>query len=139
MERSIMKVDGSCHCGQIRFEADIDPERVRVCHCSDCQSLSGAAFRIVAPVDEPRFRLLAGTPKQYIKRTSQSGTPRIHAFCADCGAPIYATSEGNGDRTFGLRVGTLKQRAQLIPKRQFWCRSRMPWLPALPGETFESQ
>ncbi|WP_441338791.1 GFA family protein [Mesorhizobium sp.] len=30
-----MKVDGSCHCGTIRFEADIDPERVRICHCTE--------------------------------------------------------------------------------------------------------
>jgi hypothetical protein len=134
-----MKVDGSCHCGRIRFEAEIDPERVRICHCSDCQSLSGSAFRIVAPVHESRFRLLAGAPKHYVKRTSESGAPRIQAFCAECGSPIYATSTGEGERTFGLRVGTLAQRKQLVPKRQFWCRSRMPWLPEFASETFESQ
>ena len=44
-----MKVDGACHCGRITFEAEIDPERVRICHCSDCQVLSGSAFRITAP------------------------------------------------------------------------------------------
>jgi hypothetical protein len=134
-----MRVDGSCHCGQIKFEADIDPDRVRICHCADCQSLSGSAFRIVAPTDEASFRLLVGNPKLYIKRTSKSGAPRVQAFCSECGSSIYATSVGGEGRTFGVRVGSLQQREQLAPKRQFWCKSQLPWLPALPGEVFESQ
>ena len=31
-----MKIDGSCHCGAIVYEADIDPAQVRICHCTDC-------------------------------------------------------------------------------------------------------
>lgn len=132
-----MKVDGSCHCGRIAFEADIDPDRVRVCHCSDCQTFSGSAFRVTAPTPEASFRLLKGAPKQYIK-TAESGAARLQAFCGDCGSAIYATSMGD-DRTFGIRVGILKQRDQLAPKRQFWCRSRLGWLPELPGTVFEKQ
>ena len=40
-----MKVTGRCHCGQISFEAEIDPAQVRICHCTDCQTLTGTAFR----------------------------------------------------------------------------------------------
>jgi hypothetical protein len=40
-----MKVSGRCYCGQISFEAEIEPDNVRVCHCTDCQTLSGSAFR----------------------------------------------------------------------------------------------
>jgi hypothetical protein len=134
-----VKVTGACHCGRIRFEAEIDPERVRVCHCADCQSLSGSAFRVVVPTPEADFKLLQGTPKQYVKATAESGSPRVQTFCADCGSGIYATTVGGSDRSFGIRVGSLSERAQLVPKRQFWCRSRLPWLPALPGEVFESQ
>ena len=133
-----MKVDGACHCGRITFEAEIDPERVRICHCSDCQVLSGSAFRITAPTSEAEFRLLTGTPKVYAK-IAESGAVRHQAFCGDCGSPIYATSAGGGDRTFGIRVGTLRQRDRLAPKRQFWCDSRLGWLPALPGNTVGRQ
>jgi hypothetical protein len=100
-----MKVDGSCHCGQITFEAEIDPDRVRICHCADCQSLSGSAFRIVAPTSEKDFHLLASIPKLYIKRTADSGAPRVQAFCAECGSPIYATSMAGTERIFGIRLG----------------------------------
>ena len=40
-----MKVDGGCHCGFITYEAEIDPEKVMICNCTDCQRLSGSSFR----------------------------------------------------------------------------------------------
>ena len=45
-----MKVDGACHCGELAYEAEIDPERIGVCHCGDYQILSGTAFRIAVRV-----------------------------------------------------------------------------------------
>src|SRR3569623_223459 len=131
-----MKVSGSCHCGAITFEADIDPARVRICHCTDCQQLSGTAFRVTAPCAEQDFHLLTGQPKTYIKM-ADSGRRRQQAFCDSCGSPLYATSdEPPGQRSFGLRVGVLEQRKKLTPRRQFFLRSALPWLPTLPGESF---
>ena len=37
-----MKIDGRCHCGCITYEAEIDPDKVMICHCTDCQTLSGS-------------------------------------------------------------------------------------------------
>ena len=128
-----MKVDGSCHCGAIAFEAEIDPDRVRICHCTDCQKLSGTAFRVVAPCDEADFRLLRGTPTIYVK-TAESGRRRQQAFCGACGSPLYASSdEAPGGRKIGLRAGVLSQFSALVPKRQFFARSAVAWLPVLPG------
>jgi hypothetical protein len=128
-----MKVTGSCHCGAITFEAEIDPARVRICHCTDCQKLSGTAFRITAPTAEADFHLLRGAPKTYIK-VADSGRRRQHGFCSNCGSPLYATSdEPAGNRTIGLRVGVLDQRKELAPHRQIFFRSVLPWLPTLPG------
>ena len=42
-----MNVDGTCLCGQIQFEADIDPKTTTICHCTDCQINSGTAFGYV--------------------------------------------------------------------------------------------
>ena len=41
-----MHIDGACHCGGITYEAEIDPDRVGVCHCNDCQRLTGTAYRV---------------------------------------------------------------------------------------------
>ena len=35
-----MKVDGHCHCGEITFQAEVDPDALHICHCTDCQTLS---------------------------------------------------------------------------------------------------
>ena len=67
-----MKIDGACHCGAIRYEAEVDPEKVSICHCTDCQTLSGTAYRVVAPAKREDFRVLSGVPKIYVK-TGESG------------------------------------------------------------------
>ncbi len=38
-----MKIEGRCHCGQITYEAVVDADKVAICHCSDCQLLTGSA------------------------------------------------------------------------------------------------
>ena len=120
-----MKVEGQCHCGQISFEAEIDPNAVRLCHCTDCQTLSGSAYRVNVQARADSFRLLSGQPKIYIK-TAESGSKRAQAFCPNCGTSIYSAAS-HDTPSYGLRVSTLKQRAQLQPSRQIWFRSAQPW------------
>lgn len=125
-----MKIDGACHCRELAYEAIIDPKRIGVCHCSDCQIMSGTAFRTVVPVAADQFKLLHGTPKTYVK-ISESGKPRTMAFCATCGTQLYGTGEGEAAKVLSLRVGTCNQRAGLAPVRQIWRRSAVHWLDDL--------
>jgi len=134
-----MKVSGRCHCGQISFEAEIDPTQVRICHCTDCQTLTGSAFRTTVPSLPGSFVLRSGIPKIYIK-TAESGNRRAHAFCHECGTPVYAAAPVANPPSYGLRVGTLDRRAELRPTRQGWCRSALPWSMDLTGvKRFERQ
>jgi hypothetical protein len=120
-----MKVQGRCHCGQIAYEAEIDPADVSACHCTDCQMLTGSVYRVSVRAPSATFRMLSGQPKTYIK-TADSGTRRAHSFCGNCGTPVYASAIENPP-TYSLRVGCLVQRAQLPPRKQIWCRSALPW------------
>jgi len=47
-----MKIEGGCHCGNIVYQAEVDPNTVGICHCTDCQTLTGSAYRanISAPL-----------------------------------------------------------------------------------------
>jgi hypothetical protein len=127
-----MKIDGSCQCGAITFEGEADPEKVWVCHCTDCQSGTGTAFRINIPVAGDRFRLKSGVPKIFVKTTAESGTPRAQAFCPTCGSPIYSTTVGDGPKpSYTVRVGLLRQRGELAPVRQNWVRSARSWVTGL--------
>ncbi|WP_162651430.1 GFA family protein [Lentilitoribacter sp. Alg239-R112] len=124
-----MHVRGKCHCGNIAFTAEINPDRVRICHCTDCQKLSGSPFRVVVPVSENKFNLLSGNLKHYIK-VAESGDKRQQSFCPDCGTPIYATSVGdsNEPKKLGIRLGAIENGFGLVPKRQFWAASAVKWL-----------
>ena len=134
-----MHIDGGCHCGHITFEAEIDPNAVSVCHCADCQNLTGAAYRVNVRVASRDFNLSGGAPSIYIK-TAESGSKKAHAFCPRCGTPLYSTTPEPDPATYGLRLGTIRQRAQLPPQRQGWCRSAMPWsmnIEALPKSAMQ--
>lgn len=122
-----MKVTGGCHCGHIKYEAEVDPATIRVCHCTDCRKLTGTVFRAAIASLPGTFVLGSGTPKIYIK-TAESGNKRAHAFCPECGTPIYAAAFEPNPSIYGLRVGGIDQCSQLAPPaRQVWCRSALPW------------
>jgi hypothetical protein len=123
-----MRVDGACHCGSVSFTAEVDPSRVMVCHCTDCQVLSGAPFRAVvaAPIESLEIR---GDTKSYIK-VAQSGNRRAQVFCPECATPLWATAPENPTSVI-IRLGCVKQRAAFKPTAQIWQHSALPWVSAL--------
>ena len=133
-----MKVHGQCHCGDIAFEADVDASAVTLCHCTDCQVLTGTAYRTTVRAPAAGFVLLRGQPTTYVK-TGDSGRQRVHGFCGRCGTPLWSAAPGTPS-SYGLRVGCLAERRALAPARQIWCRSALPWsgrIDMLPGQATE--
>jgi hypothetical protein len=134
-----MKIDGRCHCGAISYEAEIDPQLVSVCHCTDCQTLTGSPYRVTVLAPRDRIRLTGREPKVYVK-TGESGRRRLQYFCPDCGSPVFVTGEGADAAHWGIRWGSIRQRGELVPTRQIWCRSTVPWIDTLrdlPGRATE--
>lgn len=125
-----MRMTGGCHCGAIEYEAEVDPGDVIICHCTDCQSLSGSAYRTVAFTSPDGFTLTKGEPTIYIK-LADSGRERQQSFCGTCGSPLYSAPVGNGPKVYGIRAGTLHNRRDLTPKSQYFCESRLDWLPTM--------
>lgn len=120
-----MRVHGACHCGAIAYEAQIDPARVTVCHCADCQSFSGAPFRASVPARAEDLKIVRGAPKVYVK-TAESGNRRAQGFCGDCGSPVYS-ADAEGAQVYMLRLGIVAERDQLPPQRQIWCEAALGW------------
>jgi hypothetical protein len=105
-----MKIDGACHCGQLSFEADVDPEKVGICHCTDCQTLTGSAFSLFVPVPRAALRL-RGEPRLYVK-TAESGNRRAQAFCGQCGTRVYASADEPEPPPWVMALGAVKQSAK---------------------------
>ena len=134
-----MNIDGTCLCGQIQFEANVDTETTTICHCTDCQINSGTAFGYVVGAVNDSFNLLKGELSFYIK-LADSGAKRELAFCGKCGTRIYAKPENGKSGFFGLRVGTIRQRKSLHPTRQVWKKSCLDWVQRIEtDQTFETQ
>ncbi|MGZ3319916.1 MAG: GFA family protein [Xanthobacteraceae bacterium] len=126
-------------CGYIAYEAEADPEKTAICHCTDCQRLSGSAFRTVVRVAGETFKIVSGQLTIYVK-TAESGAKRVQGFCPRCGSPIYSTAEGDEPKFYSIRVGTVRQRVALVPKLQIWSCSQRHWVTDLASiPTMETQ
>ncbi|MBR2690868.1 MAG: GFA family protein [Aquamicrobium sp.] len=123
-----MKIDGSCYCGAIAYEAEVDPNATLICHCTDCQQLTGTAFRVSLPTPEAQFRLTKGEPKIF-EKTGSSGAKRLQAFCGDCGSHLYVVGAGDGPKIYGIRTGTARQRQDLVPRLEKFHGSALGWMP----------
>jgi hypothetical protein len=80
-----MKVEGGCHCGLVRFEAEIPVGTVEIhdCDCSICR-MTGYLHLIVPESD---FRLVEGHRDTTTYRFG-TGTAR-HIFCTQCGIKSF--------------------------------------------------
>lgn len=75
---------GGCHCGQVRFEVDADPNiAADDCNCSVCR-MGGFLHLLVAKSD---FKLLQGEGALQDYRFG-SGIAQ-HRFCRDCGIKSF--------------------------------------------------
>jgi len=84
---AITKHHGSCVCGDVRFEVELDPTRGSRCNCTMCTKL-GTIGTIVAPA---AFRLTSDEAKlASFTRTPEIGT---RYFCARC--HIFCFSKGH--------------------------------------------
>jgi len=94
---------GSCHCGAVRFEADVDlAAGTFKCNCSVC--FKSRAWLAAAPTDA--LRLLAG---EQALRDYQFGRRRVHHFfCTQCGVrPFSRGVDGKGNEQYAIRVNCL--------------------------------
>lgn len=118
-----MKIDGRCHCGEITIEARADPRFVVICHCTDCQTFSSAPYRVSIPVLPENFRV-TGTPRAYRKRADSGNEPDVN-FCGTRGTALFSARAGGP--YIMLRMGVVRQRADLPPKIQGFCQSAQAW------------
>ena len=95
---------GSCHCGSVRFEADLDLTQSSYrCNCSICRR--NRFWPAVATPD--RFRLLAG--EDLLTKYSFNTRRNLHFFCSRCGVrPFGVGTETPIGKMYGVNIGCLE-------------------------------
>ena len=95
---------GSCHCGAVRFEADLDLTQPTFrCNCSICRRNRFWA----AVAREGGFRLLAGSNMltKYLFSTKKNE----HYFCNVCGVRSFGIgTETPIGKMYGVNLGCLE-------------------------------
>lgn len=98
---------GSCHCGAIRFEAEIDlTAPTRRCNCRFCTK---ARFWF-AIVPNAEVRVLAGADQlaDYQHTPPGKDAPFLHFhFCRHCGMRPFTKSEDTGQGFYAVNLGAL--------------------------------
>jgi len=88
-----MKVSGGCHCGAVRFEAELPAPPVPAldCNCSICRATG--FLHIVVPHEE--FELLTGRDVLISYRFGTGAAE--HLFCGRCGVKSFYQPRSHPD------------------------------------------
>ena len=94
---------GSCHCGDVAFEAEGEISELLECNCSIC-SRKGSLLWFI-----PRQRFRLKTPEERLA-TYQFNRHRIsHKFCKRCGIQPFAfATDPKGNEMAAINVRTLE-------------------------------
>jgi hypothetical protein len=95
---------GSCHCGTVRFEADLDlTESSFKCNCSICRR---NRFWVAVALPH-QFRLISGEGEmtEYLFNTKKNQ----HFFCKRCGVRAFGVgTETPMGKMYGVNIGCLE-------------------------------
>ena len=94
------QVTGGCHCGAVRFEAEVDTASGIECNCSYCAK----AAPLLAFTAADQFRVTAGEDSLTDYRFNKQVI--AHLFCRDCGIGPF----GRGTSPDGTRMAAINLR-----------------------------
>ncbi len=94
-----MRLDGSCHCGQVRFSLESkQPWPYQRCYCSICRKTGGGGFMINLGGDMRTMKIDGeDNLAHYCARVERKGevvqSKHRRFFCKRCGCHLYAWHE----------------------------------------------
>ncbi|KAF2084647.1 hypothetical protein K490DRAFT_48753 [Saccharata proteae CBS 121410] len=123
---------GSCMCSATAYEYTGEPATTALCHCTDCQKWTGAAYTSNVVVPRTNFKVTKGSPKSY-DAVGASGKINKHWFCETCGSGLYTELEIMPDMTC-VKSGTLDGgAADHDVKVEFYTKDRLGYTKSVAG------
>jgi hypothetical protein len=116
-------ITGGCLCGAVRYEADGEPLFAVLCHCRDCQRLSGTGHVPVMGMPRASFKETGAT--RVFNAGGGSGSALRH-FCPVCGSLVFGES-GLAPDAISIYVGTFDDPSIFKPEMALFTAQRHAW------------
>ena len=119
-----IKLAGSCLCGSVAYELDVNARRFFHCHCERCRKATGGAHasNIIA-----RLHSISWTAgEQLLKRYNVPEAERFAVvFCTECGSPLPRVSLDG--KLVVVPAGSLDHEPDVEPQARIFQGSRANW------------
>lgn len=122
-------LSGCCLCGAVSFQGDCDIKIIANCHCTDCRSVTGAAYATLVMVPEEDVKI-TGEVRAY-NHTSDAGSAMTKLFCPTCGSQMFSKNSAR-EGLIAVRAGVVDQKAAVQPAFNVYCDSAIPSTPMNP-------
>ena len=106
---------GGCACGSIRFEIRDEPIAMGDCQCRDCQHRSGTGHGSYLTFPSRAKVTLNGEARTW-QVTGDAGTLKQHAFCGECGSPVFLTLPAHAPDLFIIHAASLDDPGRYKPQ-----------------------
>jgi hypothetical protein len=116
----------------VTYELTAEPQMFALCHCRDCQYVSGGGPSCVAVAPAGSFRLIQGALKAY-RLAADSGNMVDRNFCPECGTQVVSRLESGP--FVAVTVGTLNEPPPTGPQMEIWTCRAPPWAHHPQGAT----
>jgi hypothetical protein len=121
----VAEIKGGCLCGAVRYTAETEQTSAVICHCTDCQKFTGAAFAALVPVQKAAMTLTG--PVKTHTALGGSGKLVLRNFCAECGSSLFEEPTVRPGLAI-LFAGTLDDPKAVSPAREIFRDDAFPWV-----------
>jgi len=98
-----MQYKGSCHCGQVAFEAEGEIAGGLSCNCSMCARRASVLWFV------PRDKFVLTTPESAAASYTFNKHAIEHHFCANCGIHVWGeANDPQGNRIAAVNLRTVE-------------------------------
>jgi hypothetical protein len=116
-------IRGACLCGTIRYEIENRFNRFFLCHCKQCQKISGSDHTSNLFAETDRLTWLTG--EDQITRFNYHGRGFTNAFCKLCGSGVpYLNQSGTA---IVVRAGSLDGEPLFENASKIFVSERAQW------------
>lgn len=117
-------ITGRCLCGAARYHSPGPALFSVICHCRDCQRVSGTGGVPVLGVAKASFAS-SGPIKQSVT-PGGSGQPAVRNFCIECGSLLFGTPQV-APELVTIYAGSLDDASLFQPSDALFVGVRPPW------------